>query len=136
MVAAVVAMVTRVSIAPGVQAGSGRPAWLTHPVVFVRAAGVQTAVTMVGSGTAAISGGTVVGARVGAAAGCWGGAAVGAWLGADVGARVGAAATGRVGAAVGGGSVGGGFAAGAHALRPSTVAAIMERTSPERTASI
>src|SRR6266568_473806 len=101
MVEAALAMVTRESIAPGVQAGSGRPPWLTQPVVLARGDGVQAAVRIVGSGTAAVSTGAVVGTRAGAPMDARGGAAVGARVGAAVGARVGAARGARVGAAVG-----------------------------------
>src|SRR5437016_6510961 len=67
MVDAVVDMVTRGSIAPGVQAGSGRPPWLRQPAVFVLGEGAQAAVRMVGTGRATDSVGAVVGAGVGAA---------------------------------------------------------------------
>src|SRR5712691_6718137 len=101
MVEAVVAMVTRASIAPGVQAGSGRPPWLTQPVVLVRGDGVQAAVRIVGRGTAAVSTGAVAGARVGAAVGTRVGTAVGTRVGTAVGAGIGAAVGDGVGAAVG-----------------------------------
>src|SRR6266851_2894897 len=78
MVVAVVVMVTRGSIAPGVQAGSGSPPWPTQPDVLVRAAGVQAAETIVGSGTAAVCTGAAVGAGAGAAVGAGAGAAGGA----------------------------------------------------------
>src|SRR5712692_2404647 len=104
MVVAVLAMVTRASIAPGVQAGSGRPPWLRQPVVLVRGDGVQAAVKRVGTGTAA--------ARVGARVGSGVGSKVGAVVGARVGACVGAAVGPTPGARVGGG------AAGAQLLRP------------------
>src|SRR5437879_1668886 len=57
MVTPVVASVTRESIAPGVQAGSGSPPMLTQPVVLVRSDGCQALATTAGSGTAAASAG-------------------------------------------------------------------------------
>src|SRR6266851_9689543 len=102
MVEAAVAIETRASIAPGVQAGSGRPPWLAQPLVFVLGDGVHAAVRMVGTGRAAASVGGLVGGRVGAA----------------VAAAVGAA-TSAVGTAVGGAD-GGGAAAGAQAVRATT----------------
>src|SRR5437773_1928333 len=68
MVEAAVAMVTRGSIAPGVQAGSGSPPRLPQPVVLVRGDGVQGAEMIVGSATAAVAPGAVVGARIGGGA--------------------------------------------------------------------
>src|SRR5438552_2169275 len=60
------ALLTRGSIAPGVHAGSGSPAWRTQPVVLVRGAGVQKVTSSVGTGTATVAMGSVVGAAVGA----------------------------------------------------------------------
>src|SRR5438552_8366070 len=122
MVEAAVVTVTRGSIAPGVQAGSGSRPWLTQPVVLVRGDGVQGAEMIVGSGTAAVASGAAVGARVGGG--------VGARVGGSVGARVGAAVGNTVGATVGG-RVGGG-AAGAQLLRPSAVATITQRSQAIR----
>src|SRR5260370_27082289 len=115
MVAAADALVTRASIAPGVQAGSGRPFWITQPEVLVRAAGAQTAVRMIGAGTATDSVGAVVGARAGAAMG----GAVGSG-----GATI-AGGTGVGGAA-------GGPAAGAQALRATIAAPNAPRPSFEQ----
>src|ERR1700736_3838341 len=63
MVAPVVASVTRESMAPGVQAGSGSPPRLTQAVVLVRGAGVQAATISVGTGTSVMTptSGTIAG---------------------------------------------------------------------------
>src|SRR5712691_7595316 len=130
MVEAAVARVTRGSIAPGVQAGSGRPPWLRQPVVLVRGDGVQAGVTIVGNGTAAVASGatngSAVGARVAAAATFAVGATVAGrgGVGAAITSVAWADATGGIVAtsvAVGRGSVGCGNAVGAHALRLSAV---------------
>src|SRR6266566_4636766 len=68
MDSAVVAMLTRGSIVPGVHAGSGNPPWLTQPVALVRGASTQAVATTVGTGTAAVSTGATVGTSVEAGA--------------------------------------------------------------------
>src|SRR6266536_727219 len=95
---------------------------MRQPVVFVRGDGVHGAVRMVGRGMAADPVGAAVGTRVGGTVA--GGGAVGAAVGA------------RVGTAVGGAGVDGGAAAGAHALRPSTVAMISQRPSMQLARSL
>src|ERR1700724_3216537 len=116
MVAPVVDALTRISIAPGVHAGSGRPPWLMQPEVFVRGAGFHVETPATASRGATPSSSAAVGARLG-------GEAVATTDGSVAVAVVG---TGETGVAAGADA---GGVADEQAVNTSAVATIMQRTS-------